>query len=72
MESRADEIPPYLPLEQASTNVNYARMRIGDYNVLLAQQADLHMLEATGVEDFDRLEFTHCRAYSAESDHPLR
>jgi hypothetical protein len=67
VESRADEIPPYLPLEQASTNVNYARMRIGDYNVLLAQQADLHMLAATGVEDFDRLEFTHCRAYSAES-----
>jgi hypothetical protein len=48
-------------------NVNYARMGIGDYNVLLAQQADLHMLDDKGVEDFDRLEFTHCRAYSAES-----
>ena len=68
LESRADEIPPYLPLEEASTNVNYARMRIGDYTVLLAQQAELHMLDATGVESFDRLEFTHCRAYSAESD----
>ena len=67
LESRADEIPPYLPLEEASTNVNYARMRIGSYNALLAQQADLHMVDATGVEDFDRLEFTHCRAYSAES-----
>jgi hypothetical protein len=67
LESRADEIPPYLPLEEASTKVNYARMRIGGYNVLLAQQADLHMLGATGVEDFDHLEFTHCRAYSAES-----
>jgi hypothetical protein len=42
-------------------------MRIGGHKVLLAQQADLHMLDATGVEDFDRLEFTHCHAYSAES-----
>ena len=67
LESRVNEIPPYLPLQEGSTNVNYSRMRIGDYNVLLAQQADLHILGATGVEDFDHLEFTHCRAYSAES-----
>ncbi|MGA3023166.1 MAG: hypothetical protein ABSF98_00210 [Bryobacteraceae bacterium] len=58
LESRADEIPPYLPLEEASTNVNYARMRIGDHDVLLAQQADSHLLEATGVESYNRLEFT--------------
>jgi hypothetical protein len=68
LESRVDEIPPYLPLEEASTNVNYARMRIGDYNALLAQQADSHMLDAEGVESYNRLEFTHCRAYSAQSD----
>jgi hypothetical protein len=67
VESRADEIPPYLPLEEMSANVNYARMRIGDHNVILAQQADLQVLDAKGVEDFDRLEFTHCRAYSTES-----
>ena len=68
LESRADEIPPYLPLEEASTNVNYARMRIGDYSVLLAQQADPYMLDAAGVESYNRLEFTHCRAYSVQSD----
>jgi hypothetical protein len=68
LESRADEIPPYLPLEEASTNVNYARMRIGDYSVLLAQQADSYMLDAAGVESYNRLEFTHCRAYSVRSD----
>lgn len=67
LESRADEIPPYLPLEEAGTNVNYARMRIGNHDVLLAQQADMHMLTSSGMEDFDRLEFTHCRAYSVES-----
>lgn len=67
LESRADEIPPYLPLDEASTNVNYARVRIGSHEVLLAQHADMHMVITAGIEDFDRLEFTHCRAYSAES-----
>src|SRR5258705_12129166 len=43
-------------------------MRIGDDNVLLAQQADLHMLHASGMESYNRLDFTHCHAYSAHSD----
>jgi hypothetical protein len=68
LDSRVDEIPPYLPLIEASTNVNYARMRIGDYNALLAQQADSRMLNIAGVESYNRLEFTHCRAYSTQSD----
>jgi hypothetical protein len=55
-------------LQEASTTVNYARMRIGDHIVLLAQRADSHMLEAAGVEDYNHLEFTHCRAYSAQSE----
>jgi hypothetical protein len=67
LESRADEIPSYLPLEYASTSVTYARTWIGEYNVLLAQQADLHLLETSGVENYDRLDFTHCRAFSAHS-----
>jgi hypothetical protein len=68
VESRAVEIPPDLPVAEASTNVDYARMRIGENDVLLAQQADSHMLDANGVESYNRLEFTHCRAYSAISD----
>jgi len=68
LKSRADEIPPSLPLAEASESVNYARMRIGDDNVLLAQQADLHMLHASGMESYNRLDFTHCHAYSAHSD----
>ena len=68
LESHAVEIPPYLPLQEASSNVNYARMRIGAHDVLMAQQADSHMLNAAGVEDYNRLEFTHCRAYSVQSN----
>jgi len=67
VESRVAEIPSHLPLVEASSKVNYDRTRIGSNNALLAQHAELYMVDATGVEDFDRLEFTHCRAYSAES-----
>jgi len=67
VESHAEEIPPYLPLEEAGTRADYARMSIGGYTALLAQQADLHLAETTGEERYDRLEFTHCRAFSAES-----
>jgi hypothetical protein len=66
LESRATEIPPFLPLDEASMTVSYARMRISGYNALLAQQSSSHMIDATG-ESFNDLEFTRCRAYSAES-----
>ena len=66
-ESRAAEIPPFLPLEEAGTNVNYARMRIGDSNALLAQQADSSMVDGSKVESYNRIEFTHCRSYTAAS-----
>jgi len=68
MESRADEIPPYLPVEDESTDVDYARTRIGGNNALLAQQAGSHLLDAYGVENYNRIEFTHCRAYSTQSE----
>jgi hypothetical protein len=67
LESHATEIPPYLPLEEESMKVSYARTRIGEYNVLVAQQADLQMLQTSGVQSYDRLEFTHCHAFSAQS-----
>src|ERR1017187_6156741 len=67
LESRAVDIPSYLPLEETSKVVNYARTQIGEYTVLLAQQADLHMLETRGEESYDRVEFTHCRAFSVQS-----
>jgi hypothetical protein len=68
LESQADEIPPYLPLTEMTLNVSYARMRIGEYGALLAQDADLHMLKTMGEESYNHLEYTHCRAFSAQSD----
>jgi hypothetical protein len=68
LESQVDDIPPYLPLIEMTVNVNYARTRIGEHSVLLAQEAGLHMLKTTGEENYNHLEYTHCRAFSAQSD----
>jgi hypothetical protein len=68
LEYQADEIPAYLPLQEMAISVNYARTRIGESNVLLAQEADTHMLKTTGEENFSHLEYTHCRTFSAQSE----
>lgn len=65
--SHADEIPPYLPLVAQSTEIDYARTQIGDLSVLLAQEANVQLTEESGVTNYDRVEFTHCRAFSAQS-----
>jgi hypothetical protein len=67
VESRAAEIPPSLPLQESTTNVDFARMRIGGSDALLAQEADLNMLDDDGVESYNRIDFTHCRSYAATS-----
>jgi hypothetical protein len=67
VESHAIEIPPYLPLASADLNIDYARMRIGDADALLAQQADSSMLDGEGIDSYNRIEFTHCRSFTADS-----
>jgi hypothetical protein len=67
LDGRVTEIPPFLPLEKMDYTVVYARTRIGEFDALLAQYADLHMIQTTGVEDYDRMDFTHCRMFHAES-----
>ena len=67
LESQAMEIPPYLPLEEMSLSVDYARTRIGGYNALLAQTADLQITQTLGQENYNHLEYTHCRTFSAQS-----
>jgi hypothetical protein len=68
VESTATEIPPSLPLREMTAAVTYARTRIGEHDVLLAQQADVDLTMPDWLESFDRFEFTHCRAYSADSE----
>jgi hypothetical protein len=67
LESHVSEIPAFLPLRQAESTVTYARTRIGNSGALLAQHATLHMIESSGSEGYDRLDFTHCRTFAIES-----
>jgi hypothetical protein len=67
LDAHAIDIPPYLPLEETSMKVNYARVQLGTSNALLPQRADVHMTLPTGVEDYDWMEYTHCREFSAQS-----
>ncbi len=67
IEAHADDIPGYLPLAAQTTTVNYVRTRIGDRSALLAQEGEMDLVESEGIENYDRLDFTHCRAYSSES-----
>jgi hypothetical protein len=66
--ARVTEIPSYLPLASAEYSLNYAHTRIGEFDALLAQQADLDLRPASGIEDYDRFDFTHCRAFESKSE----
>jgi hypothetical protein len=67
IEIHADQMPDILQTSEVLTTVDYARTRIGDDEVLLAQRGTLLMVREFGERSFDRFEFTHCRAYQAES-----
>ena len=68
MTIRVTEIPAYLPLASAQYKVTYAHTRIGEFEALLPQQSDMDMQLSSGVEDFDRFDFTHCRAFGSHSE----
>jgi hypothetical protein len=67
VESHATEIPPFLSFQEERMNVDYARMRIGDSDTMLAQMADSLMRHQNGQTYFNRMEFSHCRSYAATS-----
>lgn len=65
LESRAEEIPPTLPLHEMTSRIDYGRMDIQGRKVWLPQSAELRLLELSGRETRNRIEFSHCRAYAA-------
>jgi hypothetical protein len=48
-------------------SVHYARMPIGDRSILLPETAEMDLKDTFGGESRNLLEFTHCRAFQAES-----
>jgi hypothetical protein len=49
------------------TIIDYARTRIGTADVLMPQTGDVHLIEFSGEENRNVVEFTHCRSFNAES-----
>jgi hypothetical protein len=68
LEIHAVEIPPTLPIVDAITIVDYARMRLGNADVLLPQTSDLHTIQFSGEENRDRIEFVQCRSFNSETN----
>lgn len=67
LEISADEIPPVLQTAEILTTVDFERTQIGEEEVMLAQGGTITMVREYGQRSFDRFDFTHCRAYRAES-----
>jgi hypothetical protein len=68
LQANVTEIPIFLPLRFATSTVSYVPVPLGGDSALLPKHATLYVLESSGVEEYDRLDFTHCRAFSAQSD----
>jgi hypothetical protein len=68
LELNADDFPPTLPVTEATTSINYARTRLGDdLAVLLPESAEFRLVKYSGEIIHNRIEFTHCREFGAES-----
>ena len=64
----ADDFPPNLPVVEMATTINYARTRLGNgLAVLLPEAADVRLARYSGEISHNKVEFTHCRVFGAES-----
>jgi hypothetical protein len=64
----ATDIPPRLELRSSTQTIDYARARIAGGDVLLPRNAVLEIEDESGAARRNLLEFTYCRAFSAESN----
>jgi hypothetical protein len=64
----ADAIPPTLPISDGTTSIHYSRTRLSDSLLVLPpDSAEFPMAKFTGEISHNRIEFTHCRVFSAEA-----
>jgi hypothetical protein len=68
VEMNADTIPADLPVVESVTSIDYARTHLTDtLTVLLPDKAEYLLVKQSGEVSHNRIEFTHCRAFGAES-----
>src|SRR6185437_220421 len=67
LEVQAYDIPPNLPVASCNARIDYGRTDIGGRSILLPQTATADMVQRSGAEARNILDYTHCRAFHAES-----
>jgi hypothetical protein len=67
LEVIADEIAPNVPVADVITRIDYGRIRIGSADVLAPETSEVLVKEPSGRESRNRIEFSQCRRYNAES-----
>lgn len=67
LEISADDIPPFLGVDESGNRVDFSPVRIGSSNALLPQSGEISMRRLRGWESRNELTFTHCREYGVES-----
>jgi hypothetical protein len=68
LQMEADDFPPNLPVTEMTTSIDYAQTRLSNGSVvLLPEGAELRLVKYSGEVDHNRVEFTHCRVFGAES-----
>jgi hypothetical protein len=68
LEINAEDFPPTLPTTEMAAGITYARTRLSDnLTVLLPGSADVRMVKSSGEIHHDRIGFTHCHVFGAES-----
>ncbi len=65
---RIKDLPPETPFCQASTTLDYQKLRIGDSDVLLPRQSQLEIVNSGGRETRNDTTFANCREYQADSE----
>ena len=67
LESESDGIPPTLPLASMKSRIDYGRMTVRGKTIWFPQSAEMSLAELSGQETRNRIEFSHCREYTAAS-----
>ena len=68
LELNAGDFPPTLPVTEMKTIITYARTVLSDrLEVLLPETADVRLVKQSGEISHNRIGFTHCRVFGAES-----
>ena len=63
----AEDIPPNVPVSEITTQIDFGRLRIGSADVLAPQFSELIVTTTAGSQSRNRMEFSQCRKYNAES-----